>query len=337
MLRPGRLFVPRLSIIIPVWGKLKLLEDTLLSVLENRPDDSEIVVVLDEAYADPYDLKDEIRFIESPQAAGLAAAINEGLLVCRAPVVHLLLCGARASEGWCDAALARFDDTAVAAVAPLLVDQDQPATILAAGVRYGAGGRMRFLGQGRPLADAAGCQRWVQSPCLVAGFYRQSASASVSLFSTDVGDRLTVLDLALSLQKAGLRTVLEPQSRVLAAAGADCRTGPFRRSLELERFFWRFYPRDRWAAELVSHALLVLGESLAGIPRLTTPAQLAGRLWGMLRSGSRGRNRPLRHLEPCGEASATVGSPHFREKSARRTDEWPVASGEWPVASGEPR
>jgi hypothetical protein len=313
--------VPRLSIIIPVWGKLKQLEDTLLSVLENRPDDSEIVVVLDEAYADPYHLKDEIRFVEAPRGAGLAAAINQGLLVSRGPIVHLLLCGARVYEGWCDAALERFDDPGVAAVAPVLVDQGRPATILAAGVSYGPGGRIRLLGRGRPTAAAADYQRRIQSPHLVAGFYRQSALSSALLFSPDVGDRLTVLDMALSLQQAGLRTVLEPQCRVAAAAGADCRVGPFRRSLELERFFWRFFPRGGWAVAVLCHALVVLGESLAGIPRLTAPAQLAGRLLGMLRIGSHGRNRRrMGRPAPCGETSPVLAAPHFREKSSLRID-----------------
>ncbi len=313
--------MPRLSIVIPVWGKLKQLEETLLSVLENRPDDSEIVVVLDQAYADPYNLKDEIRFVESPRGACLAAAINQGVLVSRAPIVHVLVCGTRACEGWCDAALERFDDPGVAAVAPLLVDQDRPAKILAAGVSYGAGGRVRLLGRGRAAANAADYQRRIQSPHLVAGFYRQSALSLISLFSPDVGDGLTVLDLALSLQEAGLRTELEPQCRVLAAGGADCRVGPFRRSLELERFFWRFFPRGGWAAALLGHTLVVLGESLAGIPRLTTPAQLAGRLWGMLRIGSHGPNRRrLRRLEACGQSSAAAAAPHFREPSSLRVD-----------------
>jgi GT2 family glycosyltransferase len=313
--------VPRLSIVIPVWGKLKQLEDTLLSVLENRPDDSEIVVVLDEAYADPYNLKDEIRFVEAPRGAGLTAAINQGVLVSRGPIVHVLLCGARVCEGWCDAALQRFDDPGVAAVAPVLVDQDRPATLLAAGVSYGAGGRIRLLGRGRPAADAASYQRRIESPHLVAGFFRQSALSSVSLFSSDVGDWLTVLDLALSLQQAGLRTVLEPHCRVLAAAGADRRGGPFRRSLELERFFWRVFPRGNWAVALVCHALVVLGESLAGIPRLATPAQFAGRLLGMLRIGSHSQNRRrLRRLQAGGETQVAVTAPHFREPSSLRID-----------------
>ena len=49
----------RLSIVIPVLGSLDGLEDTLVSVLENRPADCQIVVVLNQPYDDPYDLKDE--------------------------------------------------------------------------------------------------------------------------------------------------------------------------------------------------------------------------------------------------------------------------------------
>ena len=37
---------PRLSIVIPAPGNEETLEETLVSVLENRPEDSEIVVVL---------------------------------------------------------------------------------------------------------------------------------------------------------------------------------------------------------------------------------------------------------------------------------------------------
>ena len=58
--------MPRLSIVIPVLGNLDRLEDTLVSVLANRPADCQVVVVLDQPYADPYDLKDEVQFIELP-------------------------------------------------------------------------------------------------------------------------------------------------------------------------------------------------------------------------------------------------------------------------------
>lgn len=71
--------MPRLSIIIPVAGNLTSLEDTLLSVLENRPDGAEVLVVLDEPYDDPYELKGEIRFLEAAAGASFVESVNLGI------------------------------------------------------------------------------------------------------------------------------------------------------------------------------------------------------------------------------------------------------------------
>ena len=57
--------MPRLSIVIPVLGDPQQLDDTLLSVLENRPARCEIVVVHNRPYHDPYHLCEEVRFIQA--------------------------------------------------------------------------------------------------------------------------------------------------------------------------------------------------------------------------------------------------------------------------------
>ena len=57
--------MPRLSIVIPVLGDPQQLDDTLLSVLENRPANCEILVVHNQPYHDPYNLSDEVRFVEA--------------------------------------------------------------------------------------------------------------------------------------------------------------------------------------------------------------------------------------------------------------------------------
>jgi len=57
--------VPRLSIVIPVLGDPRKLDDTLVSVLENRPAHCEILVVHNEPYDDPYQLSNEVCFIEA--------------------------------------------------------------------------------------------------------------------------------------------------------------------------------------------------------------------------------------------------------------------------------
>ena len=60
----------RLSIIVPLTGDLKPFEDTLVSVLENQPERSEVVVVLNEPYDDPYQLRGEVEFVEAPAGGG---------------------------------------------------------------------------------------------------------------------------------------------------------------------------------------------------------------------------------------------------------------------------
>ena len=107
----------RLSIIIPYLGNPKRLEDTLVSVLENRPNDCEVLAVLAQPYDNPYKLDDEVCFCRAADGTGLAELMNLGIATSRAPVVHLLTCGAEVREGWADVAMAHFRDPQVASVA----------------------------------------------------------------------------------------------------------------------------------------------------------------------------------------------------------------------------
>ena len=66
----------RLAIVISAAGNVESLEATLLSVLENKPADCQIIVALNEAYSDPYDLKDEVRFVTSRAGAGPIECLN---------------------------------------------------------------------------------------------------------------------------------------------------------------------------------------------------------------------------------------------------------------------
>ena len=57
--------VPRLSIVIPCLGGAADFDGTLVSVLQNRPADCEVLVLHTEPYDDPYGLRNEVRFMES--------------------------------------------------------------------------------------------------------------------------------------------------------------------------------------------------------------------------------------------------------------------------------
>src|SRR5512135_581399 len=110
----GSVPVVRLSVVIPVLGRLHKLEDTLVSVLENRPAGSEIVVVLNEPYEDPYDLTGEVNFIKAPARAGLADCLNRGIAASHGQIIHTLGCGVEVAPGWTDSILPHFDRLEVA-------------------------------------------------------------------------------------------------------------------------------------------------------------------------------------------------------------------------------
>jgi GT2 family glycosyltransferase len=318
----GKVFVPRLSIVIPLWGNLKQLEDTLVSVLQNRPDDCEVIVALDQVYDDPYDLADEVHFVQAPIGAGLAASINLGVASARSPVVHLLMCGVEVEEGWADPALDHFEDPQVAVVAPVVLDSASRGRIVTAGIAYQPGGRLALLGRGRPAEAADAFREQIQAAALAAGFYRRSVLEEAGLFSETVGDWLVTLDMALSLHEAGYQTVLETECRVYAATATARRVGIFRQSLDLERLYWRWAPQEGWLGSLAAHGWTVVGETLAHIPRLTMPAQLTGRLVGLCgkspdRRGSRTNGCHEDGNGRAGCQAVEAHSPHFRNETAR--------------------
>ena len=315
--------MPRLSIVIPVCGNLKRLEDTLVSVLENRPDDSEILVVLDDVYDDPYDLKDEIRFVEAPRRAGFATSVNLGIAASQAAVVHVLACGAQVREGWADAALPHFADPWVAAVAPLVLEMEDPQRVVSAGLTYRRGGRVRILGQGRPVQAVIEDRTLVLGPQATAAFYRKSALETVGGFSPLGSEELTAVDAALRLAYAGFRTVREPRCTVHAECRPRRRRGAFARAFHAERLFWRWAPCFGWLGSLPAHAAVATVELLRSLPRLTPLSELAGRALGLCYIASgRGHTRELKRIREAARAAvAAAAAPHFRPTSASKVDD----------------
>ena len=93
--------VPRLSIIVPIGRDLAAFERTLVSVLENQPADSEVLVSHDGSYEDPYQLSDEVRFVVTDTAA-LVNQVAAGVVEARGRFVHVLADGICATSGWTD-------------------------------------------------------------------------------------------------------------------------------------------------------------------------------------------------------------------------------------------
>ncbi len=273
--------VPRLSIVISAVGGIESLEATLVSVLENRPADCEILVALDGPYSDPYDLKGEVCFVEARRGGSFIDQCNQSLAIARAPFVHLLSSGCKVTEAWTERALGRFGHRQVGSVVPLVLDADNPERIVAAGVGYHASGRRYLVGRGETQLSDELMSR-VVGPSMLAAFYRKSALEQAGGISRHLDLAQADADVALQLARLGFTTLLEPQSRVLSVLDAEVSQSPFRQALCQERLFWRNLPREGRSKALVAHAGVVAWESVCSIPRPRMISQWAARAWACL-------------------------------------------------------
>lgn len=306
----------RLSIVIAAWGNRAELEATLVSVLENRPEASEIVVALNQPYADPYDLRDEVRFLELPAQTGLVDAWNETLTFCRGAIVHFLACGATVHGDWATNALSSFQDRAVAAVLPALVDCHDHA--MTCGWRLSRGGACR------PLALPAGAEPreavW-EGATSVAAFYRRAALRSAGpVFDASLGAELAALDLCLRLTQAGHKAVLQPNSRVVT--DRTLRLPPARQA---ERLFWRHAAARGRLGSAAAHAALVMGEFCCAFPRPRALTTAFGRLIGACEHRARDTVRfRLEPPEPEAAVDRRLDPPHVDGSAPSGSDRMPT-------------
>ncbi len=295
--------MPGLSIVVPFLGNVKLLEDTLVSVLENRPEACEVLVVLNEDYDDPYSLHGEVSFVASRPDAGLVGALYRGVVASKSPVVHILACGMAACQQWTAAAMPHFDDPHVGAVAPLVLQADRPDRVVSAGLAYHRNGRVRCLSEGRRAGKVVPhCGPFV--PDIRAAFYRRSALLELDGWNRRATFGLAGTDLALALQHQGFRCILEPASCTFAQASLVAKHGAFQTGMDEARLFWRWASRYGWAGSVASHAALLVGECLGGLLWPPRVVRMAGRLAGGLLSAA-GQDRPA-------EPTRVIPSPHFR-------------------------
>lgn len=291
--------LPRLSIVIPMTTGPADLEDTLVSVLENRPDESEIVVVLARPYADPWNIRDEVRFVQAPSNAGLVSCINLGIAASEAAVIHVLTAGWRATPGWTDAPLAILEAGEAGAAVPVVEDAGR---VVSTGVRCSRGGRR--------LADADKAM----APRLEVGFWRADVLEMAGHGFTHVcGDDCADTDMAVTLDRMGCPVVVEPSSRVVCGVKRR-RCNPFMAGLHAERLFWRSLVGESLVSALPLHVCEVMRHALARAPLGTVPA-LAGRLVGLLQFGAyRERYRQLQDLvaatEGSEERTIRIDGPH---------------------------
>jgi len=291
--------------VIPAPSDVAALEDTLVSVLEKRPPDAEVIVSLGCGYDDPWNIHEEVTFVQAPLGSSLVACTNVGVAASRADVTHILAAGWRATDDWADGPLARFsDDEATVAVVPLTVTADDQARPIASGIRCGCGGRRIEAQPGRGPTHA---------PALEAGFWRTAFLRQVGPgFATACGDGYADADMAVTVMRSGRGVVCDESSRVVV--GPPRRRSPaFIAGLHAERLFWRSLVGQSLPAALAAHFAEVMRHAVARAPLGTLP-MLAGRLVALMQFGAYlPRARQLRGLALDARSDATLdGTPTIR-------------------------
>lgn len=279
--------MPRLSILIPCLGGARDFDSTLVSVLQNRPADSEVLVVHAAPYDDPYALAGEVRFEQLPDANSLPQLINRGCQLARGEFVHVLGCGLEVEEGWTETALQHFIDPEVAAVSPLVMQPDG-RRVVAAGVNYARAGWRKVAGVGLPENSRKLVRMRIAGPTLQAGFYRREVLALIGGFDEKLATEHADVDLALLLAECEQSIVVEPASRVFVGEVTEPERsrGTFSRGRSAERLFWRHASPQGLTLSLLLHPLAILADLASQGPDFGQVASFFGRALAALEFGS---------------------------------------------------
>lgn len=225
----------------------------MVSVLENRPADAEIVVVHSQRYDDPYQLRSEVQFVQCAAQSELEL-MNTGFHRAQGEIVHLVRCGLLATPDWTDAAAAMFASPSVATVVPEVAESDGVTT----------GWRLSRHGKRLP-----GTKTHCFAPTLDAGFYRRQVVLDLDGFDLDM-PTAPELGLGLACKQLGFECRVATDSRLdrnpQYAAAVEQKTLTSERQLayELELLYQRGLTMPATLASRVVHALSFSGDLLRG-------------------------------------------------------------------------
>lgn len=243
-----------LSIVIPSYNRPDLLRACLRSVTRFAPAGTEILVVDDGSTNGSASrvaaVFPGVRGLRLPRRLGFCAAANAGIRATHHPIVELLNDDTEVTRGWAEAALARFRDPTVAAVAPLVLrwpgGEPGQARVDSAGDRYYLGGVAGKRGHGEVLGPVHLRSGPVFGASASSAFYRREALLRAGAFPESFGAYFEDVDLAFRLHRAGHRVLFEPAAcvlhRVSSSYGRPRRFLLQQQSRNEERVFWRNLP-----------------------------------------------------------------------------------------------
>jgi GT2 family glycosyltransferase len=299
--------LPSFSIVIPSHNRPDLLKACLHSISDHLLGEAEVLVVDDGSRKGIISSIGAafpgVRVMRFPRRQGFCTAANAGVRTAHGTIVELLNDDTEVTPGWAEAALARFADSSVVAVAPLVLRwPGRPETVDSAGDRYYLGGIAGKRGHRQALSPA------YLRPCRVFGasgssaFFRRDVFLKVGGFPEAFGAYFEDVDLAFRLNRAGYQVVFEPASRVLHHVSAS--HGRQRRLLEQqsrneERVFWRNIPSQELVRAVPHHFAVLAAKAWRRWREGRLAPFLSGRLSILAEISELRRHRYwLQHLGP---------------------------------------
>jgi hypothetical protein len=195
----------RFSIVVPLVGDVSLFEQTLASLLRDRSSGTEVILVHDGTYEDPYSVASEVTIIDA-QSRRLSSMLNQAVAAASAELIAIVRPGVELIENWQSDVAPMFADEKVASAVPLIVSLADRGEIVAAGLRTNYGFQRILEGDGDKTADRVCGRLRPIGPTHWAAFYRRSTLELAGNFDTTVDDQYLDLDIALTLKGLGYRS-----------------------------------------------------------------------------------------------------------------------------------
>ncbi len=186
--------MPRLSLIVPFQCDSQALENTLVSVLELRSSDDELLIVHRGEYQDPYGLQgNEAKVLETPASTSLAEQLNIAVQNATGDVLQVVLPGTVLEPDWCVDALAAFDE----------LDVD----MIALGVSGSGANSLQYGFEADliPQRRATGEASKIAGPLLAGTMIRRSAIECLGGWNTKIPGDLIDFELCLMAKLLGLQ------------------------------------------------------------------------------------------------------------------------------------
>ncbi len=195
--------MPRLSIIVPYLENDAQFESTILSILENRSTDFELIIPHRGDFSDPYRLGgDEAVLIECSPSDSLITRINLATSAACSAVVETLLPGTVVQSGWAEAGLSLLSDSSVHAVCMPLIDPQTEAPYI------GLDGRA--IPHRRVTSSVNSCV----GPLLCGGLLRRKTMCTLGGWFDHPMIEVAELELAILAEEINLLIECSPESLI---------------------------------------------------------------------------------------------------------------------------